>query len=246
MAKPIIAITVDCHCDPEDQRTKGRLELNWNYAQAVSDAGGVPILIPPTADMEEVAAVIHGWLIPGGNDIDASRFGETNHPKVSLQDPARYDGEAALFGAIAPELPVLGICYGCQFINVVRGGSLIQHLPEVVGHESHTGGTLQRYEILAGSKLARHSRATEMVGKSYHHQAVARLGENLDVVAREADGTIEAIEARDRPYLIGLQWHPERTLEDAATQKVFRSFIEAARSYMENQCEDSSMVSSPI
>ncbi|POA77941.1 gamma-glutamyl-gamma-aminobutyrate hydrolase, partial [Pseudomonas protegens] len=84
--KPIIGITVDCTHDPEDVRTRGKLELNWNYAQAVVDAGGVPIMIPPIADMDVIAAMIDGWLIPGGDDIDASRFGQENHPKASLQD----------------------------------------------------------------------------------------------------------------------------------------------------------------
>jgi putative glutamine amidotransferase len=246
MKKPIIAITVDCHYDPSDPRTKGKLELNWNYAQAVAEAGGVPILIPPTADMVEIAQIVHGWLIPGGNDIDASKFGQENHAQVTLQDPARYEAEASLFGAVAPELPVLGICYGCQFINVVRGGSLIQHLPDVEGSDTHTGGVLQNYSVQPWSKLARFSRVTEIEGKSYHHQAIQDLGENLQVVAECQDGTIEAIEASDRPYMIGLQWHPERTLEDEATRRIFESFINASRAYMESQCEDSLTATTPF
>ncbi|AIE86215.1 gamma-glutamyl-gamma-aminobutyrate hydrolase family protein [Fimbriimonas ginsengisoli] len=232
--KPIIGITVDCHHDPEDPRTRGKLELNWNYAQAVSDAGGVPVLIPPTADMEVLAGVIHGWLIPGGNDIDAANFGEENHPKVKLQDPSRFVGEKSLFEAIDSEMPVLGICYGCQFLNVARGGTLEQHLPDRVGHEIHTGGTMQSYP-LAESRLREIVGVPEMTGKSYHHQAVGQVGEALAVVSKHEDGTVEAVEATDRPWMIGVQWHPERTLEDEATRRLFREFVLAAARFAEGK-----------
>ncbi len=233
--KPIIGITIDCQHDPEDVRTRGKLELNWNYAQSISDAGGVPILIPPTADMSVVAEMIHGWLIPGGDDIDAAQFGEENHPKVSLQDPARFAAEQQLLSEINPDLPVFGICYGCQFINVTRGGTLIQHLPDVVGHSSHTGGTMQEYQIDEGSHLHQLIGESKVVGKSYHHQAVKDLGQGLTIVSHSEDGTVEAIEANDHPWMIGVQWHPERTLESAATQNLFAQFIKAASEYAERK-----------
>lgn len=226
---PIIGITVDSKQDP-DPRTRGTLSLNWNYAQAIADAGGIPVLIPPMADMKQIAQMIDGWLIPGGDDIDACRFGEENHPEVRLQDPARYDGESRLYAEVDSDLPVFGICYGCQFLNVERGGSLVQHLPDVVGHESHSGGTLQEYSI-EESRLSDATGTTRIEGKSYHHQAVKSAGQGLRVVAKSDDGTIEAVEATDRPWMIGVQWHPERTLEDEATQRLFKDFIEAARAY---------------
>jgi putative glutamine amidotransferase len=181
------------------------------------------------ADMDVIAGLIHGWLIPGGADIDASRWGETNHEKVELQDPARFEGEASLYARLQPDVPILGICYGCQFLNVARGGSLIQHVPDVVGHESHSGGTLQSYRLEADSKLATAMATGKVEGKSYHHQAVGNLGEGLRVVAHAADGIVEAVEALDRPFVLGVQWHPERTAEDAATRRLFESFIAAAR-----------------
>jgi len=233
--KPIIGITVDCRQDPADQRTRGKLELNWNYAQGISDAGGVPILIPPTADMKILAGIIHGWLIPGGDDIDAAQFGEENHPKVSLQDPARFEGEKKLLEEIDPAMPVFGICYGCQFLNVARGGTLIQHLPDVVGHESHTGGTIQEYEVQAGSRLHEVVGEESISGKSYHHQAVRDLGDALKIVSLAADGTVEAIEATDRPWMIGVQWHPERTLLDRPSQHLFEDFVRAASNYASRQ-----------
>jgi gamma-glutamyl-gamma-aminobutyrate hydrolase PuuD len=229
--KPLIGISVDCTFEPEDDRTKGTLKLNWNYAQAIADAGGVPILIPPQADASQIGSVIHGWLIPGGNDISASNWGEENHREVETIEEARFNAEKSLYNELDPQMPVLGICYGCQFINVARGGSLIQHLPDMVGHDLHRGGTLQGYSVEKNSKLATAIEATEIKGKSYHHQAVDRTGAGLEVVARDDEGTVEAVEATDRPWMVGVQWHPERTLDDPATQRLFKSFIQAASEY---------------
>src|SRR5687767_3619305 len=186
--KPLIGITADFVADPLNERTKGKLELNWNYAQCVADAGGTPIIIPPQADAETLLALLDGILIPGGNDIDASNWGEENHPEVKVIRPERYHSERELLTRADKALPVLGICYGCQRINVVRGGSLIQHLPDVVGHGQDTGGTLQSYAIDADSKLSGIVSATEVQGKSYHHQAVREPGDGIRVTARGEDG----------------------------------------------------------
>lgn len=228
--KPIIGITVEGRREPDDRRTGGKLALNWNYAQVIADAGGVPLIIPPMADMSVIAPLIHGWLIPGGLDIDAARFGEENHPKANLQDPSRYEGEERLYRQIDPDLPVLGICYGCQFINVVRGGSMEQHLPDRLGHENHEGGTVENHK-LDRSKLSQLIGSETVQGRSYHHQAIGELGTGLRTVSKDADGVIEAVEADDRPWMIGVQWHPERSADDPVTWKLFEGFIEAAREY---------------
>ncbi len=232
--KPIIGISGDIAPDPQERTGGRRICLNWNYAQAIVDAGGVPFIIAPQADMSVIGLLIDGWLIPGGNDIDAARFGEANHEKVELQEPARYEGEAKLLELLDKDVPVLGICYGCQFLNVARGGNLIQHLPDVVNHESHAGGTREIYAI-GESKLRAATGVETIEGKSYHHQAVKELGSSLIAVAEAADGTIEAIEATDRPWMIGVQWHPERTREDPATRRLFESFVAAARQYAESK-----------
>ncbi|HSI71655.1 MAG TPA: gamma-glutamyl-gamma-aminobutyrate hydrolase family protein [Fimbriimonas sp.] len=229
--RPLVGISVDCKVDAADSRTQGSLTLNWNYAQAVTDAGGTPILIPPQANVDDLKDLIDGWLIPGGNDICASNWGEENHPEVETIEQARFDAEKRMYAAIDEDLPVLGICYGCQFINVARGGSLLQHLPDVIGHDQHRGGTLQDYAVDPNSKLAGAISGSTIAGKSYHHQAVERTGEGLRVVAKDEEGTIEAIEATDRPFMLGVQWHPERTLEDEATQRLFKSFVQAAADY---------------
>ncbi len=240
--KPIIGISVDCKQDHQDARSGGKLTLNWNYAQAVSDAGGVPLIIPPTADMDDVAQIIDGWLIPGGDDIDAKNFGEENHSAVQLQDPARFEAESWLYRAADKEMPIFGICYGCQFVNVIRGGTLTQHLPDVVGHSEHTGGTLQRYRLDNESKVAAIIGSGVISGKSYHHQAVRATGHGLKVIAKSDDGTVEAIEAIDHPWLVGVQWHPERTLDDHKTRKIFADFVEAARLFRDQRLNTPAVV----
>jgi putative glutamine amidotransferase len=229
--KPIIGITVESKFEPDDFRTRGSIGLNWNYFEMVSRAGGVPVVIPPTADPLVVAGFIHGWLIPGGRDIDARRFGEENHESVELQDPSRFEIESALYRAVRSDLPILGICYGCQFLNVAQNGSLIQHLPDVPGTELHTGGAIQRYSVERGSKLGQIAGGEEATGRTYHHQAVGRIGQDLQVVARHEDGTIEGLESTSRPWVVAVQWHPERTPDNPLTVRLFAEFVEAARAY---------------
>ncbi len=229
--KPVIGITVEPKFEPENVRSRGKLMLNWNYPEEVAKCGGVPLLIPPMADMAEVAQIIDGWLIPGGLDIDASNFGQDNHPEAELQDPSRYSSEAALYAAVPEDLPILGICYGCQLVNVIAGGDLIQHLPDVVDHGEHSGGTDQSYEIDPSSQLAAVIGRSEARGKSFHHQAVGKIGTGLRVSARHEDGTVEAVEGTGSRWLIGVQWHPERTPDHEESQRLFRAFIEAARAF---------------
>lgn len=228
--KPIIGITADFVPDPSNERTRGRLELNWNYAQCVAAAGGIPIIIPPQVDANEILKFVDGLMIPGGRDIDASNWGEANHPESKPIAPERFAIESALLDKADKDLPVLGICYGCQLINVHRGGTMIQHLPDVLGHDKNSGGTLQEYDIDPGSKLAGIV-GEQVEGKSYHHQAIRDTGAGLRVVAKGEDGVIEAIEANDRPWMVGVQWHPERTMEDEATRRLFEEFVAAAARY---------------
>ncbi len=232
--KPIIGITVEPKHEPGNARSEGTLTLNWNYPEVIVEAGGVPIMIPPTADMAEIARLIDGWLIPGGWDMDASRFGEETHPKAELQDPARYEAEERLYNAVDGRMPILGICYGCQFLNVVRGGSLNQHLPDTLGHNQHTGGTEEQVELIGESKLAA-ATGRQLKGKSYHHQAVDRVGKGLKVTAKSPDGTVEAIEAEDKEWEVAVQWHPERSRDDQANKALIKAFVDAARKFAESK-----------
>jgi putative glutamine amidotransferase len=229
--KPIIGITVEPTGKPDDVRTRGDVKLNLNYIQAVSDAGGVPLLIPPYADAETVIPLLDGLLFPGGDDIDPARYGQEQHPSNQLQDPLRFESESALYKAAPADLPILGICYGCQVLNVLQGGSLHQHLPDVFDSEPHTGGVVQEYRITEGSKAAESLGATSVTGKSYHHQGVDRPGTDVTVTGWASDGTVEALEVDSRDWAVGVQWHPERTLDDSAMRNLFSSFVKRAATF---------------
>jgi putative glutamine amidotransferase len=237
--KPVIGISVDVRRDEADERSGGRkLELNWNYPQLIAESGGTPVLIPPMAEPAALAEVLDGWLVPGGCDLDPAMWGEPPHPHTQLQDPARFQAEKALYDAAPEAMPVLGICYGAQMLNVAAGGALIQHLPDEVGRVKHSGGEMQEYAVAPGTRLAQAVGALGVKGRSYHHQAVGRLGSGLVVAARHADGTIEAIEAAGSRWLIGVQWHPERTPGDEATVGLFRAFVEAAARYRSSRSRE--------
>jgi putative glutamine amidotransferase len=229
--KPIIGISLSARCEPENDQNHGLCTINWNYPEAIVLAGGMPFGILPMTDPDFVADAIDGWLIIGGDDIDSTIYGQKRHPKAGLVDSQRYAGEAAVLKHLPKEMPVFGICYGCQFINVQHGGSLHQHIPDIVGHEEHAGGTLAEYDVVPGTKLHSVVQELKIRGKSYHHQAVDRVGDGLVVSARHADGTIECVESVERPWMIGVQWHPERTLEDILTQRLFSAFVEAAAAF---------------
>lgn len=230
MNKPLIGITVDLY--PADEPIGPEYRLRKNYAQCIVDAGGVPIIIPANAPIEEIAPLLDGWLIPGGSDIDPVQFGAERHSECKLQDPSRFATEKALFEALPKTVPILGICYGSQFLNVVLGGDLVQHLPDGLGHDQHSGGTIQEYAISPNSKFAEIVGSTSLTGRSYHHQALGKVAPGLQVVARHEDGTIEAVEATtDERWLFATQWHPERMPETTGTKNLFESFIKAAAAF---------------
>lgn len=224
--KPTIGISTRLITAEDGAR---RLDLPLRYAEAVALAGGVPVVIPTLSAVSDFAALVHAWLIPGGGDLDSALWDEPAHPKSEGHDPQRFASDRALYRTLA-DRPMLGVCHGCQFLNVMRGGTLIQHVADVVGHEEHSGGTLQHYRIAPGSRLA--SILGESArGKSYHHQAVGRLGQGLRAVAWADDGIVEAIEATEGPWMIGIQWHPETTNDLADSRSIFGAFVAAAEAY---------------
>jgi len=233
--KPIIGINTAVGDNPTTHETAERLYLSRKYVDSVVDAGGVPILIPLGTDLDQIKTMVDGWLIPGGDDIDPAHWNEALHPKSRLEPKERFELERTFLNKIDPGMPILGICYGCQFLNVSRQGSLIQHVPDVVGHEEHTGGTMQDYQIEPASRLESVVGASKARGKSYHHQSIANVGRNLRVVAKSEDGTIEAIEDDSGRWVLGVQWHPERTQDDPETKAIFRAFVAAAAKYREEK-----------
>jgi putative glutamine amidotransferase len=202
------------------------------YVQAVEAAGGRPLLVPPSADgVEETLDALDGLILSGGADLDPASYGADEHPETDGVRPDRDSAELALLeGALARDMPVLAVCRGSQVLNVARGGDLVQHLPEVVGHEGHkhTPGVFADHDVdvLPGTRLH------ELVGghapvKSHHHQGYGRLGEGLREAARASDGTVEAIEDSAHRFALGVLWHPEEG-EDAG---LFRALVEEAARY---------------
>jgi putative glutamine amidotransferase len=203
-----------------------------DYVKAVERAGGRALLVPPSTDgVEETLDALDGILFSGGNDLDPASYGQDPHPETNGVHPDRDRAELALLEvALARDMPVLAICRGSQVLNVGRGGDLVQHLPEVVGHErhKHTPGVYADHEVT----IAPEARLGSLLGgrapvKSHHHQGFGRLGQGLREVAWAEDGTVEALEDPSRRFALGVLWHPEAG-EDAA---LFKALVAEAAEY---------------
>jgi putative glutamine amidotransferase len=211
------------------------------YVESVTNAGGVATLLPPQPVDDGIAGRVldglDGLVITGGRDVDPAAYGQTPHPNTDQPADDRDAWEFALLrGALARRLPVLGICRGAQILNVALGGTLHQHLPDVVGHTRHQAGnavfTTSSIRTVPGTRVA------GLVGESteaqcYHHQAIATVGRDLVVSASDtADGVIEAVEIDQAihpdAWVVAVQWHPEERLDDL---RVFAGVVEAARTY---------------
>lgn len=192
--------------------------LPRRYADRVAQAGGIPLLLPPTAGIETVMPRLDALLLSGGGDIDPARYGARPGPRTTAVSPGRDRAELALLAAaLAAGRPVLGICRGMQLINVACGGTLHQHLPDVVGHDEHAArpGSFVPHNVTVapGSALAAilGGSPDPRAVPSHHHQGIDRLGTGLTATAWTPDGTVEAVE-RTEPgggFCVGVQWHPE-------------------------------------
>ena len=184
------------------------------YLDKVLAAGGTPVVLPAVPGIAGVVARLDGLLLVGGGDLDPMRYGAVPHPRNTPVNPARDDAELALIqGALTERLPILGICRGLQLLNVALGGTLHQHVPDVVGHEGHsTGeGVFARHAVHLRPRctLARALDRTTLGVPSLHHQAIDQLGSGLTACAWSDDGLIEAAELEGHPFTVGVQWHPE-------------------------------------
>jgi len=195
--------------------------LPVSYVDCVAAAGGRPLLLPPSEgpggggrSSSDVVGVLDALVLVGGGDVDPASYGASLHPATSGVSRERDDSERALLAAaLDAEIPILAICRGLQVLNVHLGGSLFQHVPDVVGHAGHQpaagcfGSTEVRIE--PGSRLSKIMDEASTVRCS-HHQAVDRPGDGLVVTARAPDGLIEAVELSSAPFVVGVEWHPEQ------------------------------------
>ena len=202
-----------------------------SYVRSVEAAGGRPLLVPPSDDgVEETLGAVDGLILSGGADLDPAGYGEESNGTIGGQADRDRAEVALLEGALARDLPVLAICRGMQLLNVARGGSLEQHLPDIVGHEGHRveRGAFSDHDV----RLAEGSRTAAILGeaasiKSSHHQGPARIGSGLEPVGWAEDGTVEALESPGQTFAVGVLWHPE----EGEDKRLFEALVEAARAY---------------
>jgi putative glutamine amidotransferase len=205
--------------------------LPRRYSDMVAAAGGLPVLLPPLPGVAGVLARLDGLILSGGGDIDPASYGAVRDPACGEANTGRDNAEFELARqALDDALPVLGICRGLQVINVVLGGTLIQHLPDVVGHDGHSPEESRhgshKVSVASESLLAQLLGRTEADVPTHHHQAAGRLGDGLVATAWADDGTVEAVElAEPASFMMAVQWHPEAG-EDPS---LFDALIAAAR-----------------
>jgi putative glutamine amidotransferase len=205
------------------------------YVNAVQLAGGLALIVPPDDEAaekpDELLDKLDGLILIGGADVDPATYGATPSPHTGATRPERDRFELALaYGAMERGLPLLGICRGGQMVNVACGGTLIQHLPDVVGDDHHlpTPGSFAEHEVEleAGSLAARAAGADRVTVRSHHHQAVDEIGEGLKATGHSLpDAIVEAVEHSGHDFTLGVLWHPEAD----ERSKIVSALIGAAR-----------------
>ena len=207
-----------------------------SYVRAIERAGGRPLVIPPSEGaIEETLAVLDGILFSGGSDLDPALYDAEAHPETQGVHEARDRAEMALLtAALERDMPVLAVCRGSQVLNVARGGDLVQHLPDELGHEEHkhTPGEYSDHDV----RLEPDTRVGGLLGdrapvKSHHHQGFGRIGEGLREAGYAEDGTVEALEDPAKRFAVGVLWHPEEG-EDMA---LFEALVEQAAQYRDER-----------
>ncbi len=226
---------------PESEPKTHEMALGLLYMRAIEAGGGMPVVIPPL-ELELVEPLLDrldGLCLSGGPDIDPATYGQEPDEQLGPTEPDLDRFELAIASAAdRRRLPILAICLGTQALNVVRGGTLIQHLPDhqegpdAIPHRQSNPGREPSHPITIepGSLLATTIGSDRVDVNSFHHQAIDRLGGDLVVTARTDDGTIEAVEDPSRPFLIGVQWHAELLAARPAEQALFSAFASAAGS----------------
>jgi putative glutamine amidotransferase len=242
--RPLIGVTTSevrlsdqVKLTPHGEPPRREMALGLTYLRAIERAGGIPVVIPPL-EIEAIPSLLahlHGVLLSGGPDIHPDEYGEAPHPELG---PTWRDLDATELAlarqTIATGMPLLAISRGAQALNIARGGTLFQHLPERFGRAiqhrqlaDHPGST-HPVEIAEDSALARALGCTELDVNSYHHQSTSGLGRGVRAVAWAPDGVVEAVEVPRSPFTVGVQWHAESMTGSPAHARLFRTFVESA------------------
>ena len=231
--RPLIAVSARFSDTAEGWRVPAYAS-GRTYCDAVARAGGVPVVLPPAPGMAahagDLVAAFAGLVLPGGPDVDPARYGSAErHPTLYGVRDEHDEFELALArAAVAADLPLLAICRGMQILNVALGGTLHQHITDGETTVKHRF-EMHEVELAEGCRAALAIGSTRPVGHSVHHQALATVAPGLVVTGRAADGTVEGVEAPDRHWVVGVQWHPEDTADtDPEQQALFDALVAAA------------------
>lgn len=221
---PIVGITPDI-TEPKPGSVRAMITLT--YANAVANAGGRPIILPPEPTLiQQQLELCDAIILTGGDDPRTEPFGQPTHPLANPIHPRRQVYELALLEALdhTPQTPALGVCLGMQLMALHHAGELDQHMPDnIPTHADHAGDATHTAKLIADSTLL----PTDGTVTSHHRQAVRNPGD-MRVLAVAHDGVIEAIDLPDRPFYLGVQWHPERTTEHHLGPAIFKHLIAAA------------------
>lgn len=225
MTKPFIAIPGRISPEATGQRSEVAVS-RMTYIDAIRRAGGIPIVIPPSTDEDEIHASINacaGVLLLGGGDVNPVQYGHAERAQLyGVNDLIDEFELIAVRHALATSQPILAVCRGLQILNVALGGTLVQHLASTRDHRD----TMHDVQLVPGSRTALAMKSNSPSVHSYHHQAIEHVGAGLHVVGTHHDGTIEAAELQGTTWVVGVQWHPEDTADtDAAHQGLFDALV---------------------
>ncbi len=227
--RPIIGVTT------YGRKKEGNFFLPGEYVDAVRNAGGIPILLPPgEKEVGIILEIVDGLIFAGGEDIEPGIYGGNSHSTITGVDPERDEFELALAEKVLQNsTPTLGICRGSQLLNVATGGKLIEDIPDEIGdsilHRLNDGKPSEHpVQIEPGSRLAEIIGSNEINVKSKHHQGMRTVPDVWRIAARAPDGVIEALEHKTHPWMLAVLWHPEISPEDPHHKRIFRALVEAS------------------
>ena len=237
MTQPLIGI-IGRVLSFSDEGRRDAFSSSQPYSRAIAKAGGLPVLLPPLATAPQMVDKfldrLDGLLLPGGGDVEPARYGQAAatdalYGMVGVHD--EFD-IALTHTAIERDLPTLAICRGFQLLNVLRGGDLVQHLPEELGHEGHreTLGVFSEHpvDVREGTKLEAILGTRHPAVRSSHHQGVGRVGAGLVESAFAEDGSLEGLEDPSKRFVVGVLWHPEMEEDD---KRLFEALVAEAGRY---------------